>query len=258
VPEASELFRVVGSDREARALAGERREAEREEGLQAVGPSSMVELSDLFAEGGAKALNLILKGNAQGTVEAIASALSEIRDEEVTLNFLHIGVGEVTESDVSLAAATKPTVIIGFQVSADTQARRLAGDEHIEIRRYEVIYDVLDDVRDTMTGMLDPKYEEMVVGRAEVRELFRSSRVGTIAGCFVVDGRIARGATARVRRNEEVVHEGALSSLRHLKDDASEMTQGFECGIVVEGFNDFEVGDIIECIEQREVRRVVL
>ncbi len=258
VPEASELFRVVGSDREARALAGERREAEREEGLQAVGPSSMVELSDLFAEGGAKALNLILKGNAQGTVEAIASALSEIRDEEVTLNFVHIGVGEVTESDVSLAAATKPTVIIGFQVNADTQARRLAGDEHIEIRRYEVIYDVLDDVRDTMTGMLDPKYEEMVVGRAEVRELFRSSRVGTIAGCFVVDGRIARGATARVRRNEKVVHEGALSSLRHLKDDASEMTQGFECGIVVEGFNDFEAGDIIECIEQREVRRVVL
>jgi len=258
VPEASELFRVVGSDREARALAGERREAEREEGLQAVGPSSMVELSELFAEGGAKALNMILKGDAQGTVEAIASALSEIRDEEVTLNFLHTGVGEVTESDVSLAAATKPTVIIGFQVGADTQALRLAGDEHIEIRRYEVIYDVLDDVRDTMTGMLDPKYEEMVVGRAEVRELFRSSRVGTIAGSFVVEGRIARGAAARVRRNGEVVYEGELSSLRHLKDDASEMNQGFECGIVVEGFDEFEVGDIIECIEQREVRRVVL
>jgi len=258
VPEASELFRVVQSDREARALADEQREAQREAGLQPVGPSSMVELSQLFAEGEAKVLSVILKGDAQGTVEALDSALAQMRADEVTVNILHSGVGDVAESDVSLAAATKPTIIIGFQVGADTQARRLAADEHVEIRRYEVIYDLLDDMRQTMGGMLEPKYEEVMVGRAEVRALFRSSRVGTIAGCYVLEGRVVRGAAARVRRGDDVVFEGKLTSLRHVQDDASEMNQGFECGVVVEGFEEFEVGDIIESVEEREVRRAVL
>jgi translation initiation factor IF-2 len=258
VPEASELFRVVKSDREARELADEHRQAERQAGLQEVAPSSMLELSQLFAEGGAKALNLILKADAQGTVEAIDSALIQMQTDEVTINLLHTGVGDITESDVSLAAATKPTIIIGFQVGADTQARRLAADEHVEIRLYEVIYDLLDDVRKTMVGMLEAVYEEEVVGRAEVRALFQSSRLGTIAGCFVTDGRVVRGSTARVRRGGEVVHEGRLSSLRHLQDDVSEMSQGFECGILLEGFADFEVGDVIESVEVHQVRRAVL
>jgi translation initiation factor IF-2 len=191
-------------------------------------------------------------------VEAIDSALLQMRTDEVTIGLLHTGVGDVTESDVSLAAATKPTIIIGFQVGADTQARRLAADEHVEIRLYEVIYDLLDDVRKTMVGMLEAVYEEEVVGRAEVRALFRSSRLGTIAGCFVIEGRVVRGSTARVRRGGEVVHEGRLSSLRHLQDDASEMSQGFECGILLEGFADFEVGDVIESVEVHQVRRAVL
>jgi translation initiation factor IF-2 len=258
VPEASELFRVVKNDREARELAEENRQAHREAGLQEVAPSSMLELSQLFAEGQAKMLNLIMKGDAQGTVEAIESALGQMRSDEVTIGILHTGVGDVSESDVSLAAATKPTIIIGFQVGADTQARRLAGDEHVEIRLYEVIYDLLDDVRRTMVGMLDAVYEEEVAGRAEVRALFRSSRVGTIAGCYVTEGRVVRGSTARVRRGGSVVHEGRLSSLRHLQDDVSEMTQGFECGIILEGFVDFEVADIIESVEVHQVRRTVL
>ncbi|MCJ7822862.1 MAG: translation initiation factor IF-2, partial [Armatimonadetes bacterium] len=248
VPEASELFRVVTSDREARELAEENRQVQRQAGLHDIPPSSMLELSQLFAQGKVKVLNLILKGDAQGTVEAIESALGQMQSDEVTIGILHTGVGDVSESDVSLAAATKPTIIIGFQVGADTQARRLAGDEHVEIRLYEVIYDLLDDVRRTMVGMLDAVYEEEVVGRAEVRALFRSSRVGTIAGCYVTEGRVVRGSTARVRRGGSVVHEGRLSSLRHLQDDVSEMTQGFECGIILEGFVDFEVADIVESV----------
>jgi translation initiation factor IF-2 len=258
VPGASELFRVVANDREARAIAEEQRMAKRESELVAVGPRSMMEISRLFAAGAAKVLNLILKGDTQGTVEAINDALLQMQTDEVKINLLHTGVGDVSESDVSLAAATKPTVVIGFQVSADAPARRMGADEHIEIRRYDVIYDLLDDVRMTMIGMLEATTEESVVGRAEIRALFKSSRIGVIAGCYVLEGRVARGATARVRRKGNVVFEGRVESLRHLKDDVSEMAQGFECGITVQGFSDFEVGDIIECVEHREVRRLVL
>jgi translation initiation factor IF-2 len=258
VPEASELFRVVESDRTARTLATEERESQREAELRAAGPTSMLELSQLFAEGGAKILNLVLKADAQGTAEAISAALSPIGNEEVGLDILHSGVGDVSESDISLAAATKPTIVIGFQVSADAQARRLAADESIEIRRYEVIYDLLEDVRSTLSGMLEAKMEEVVIGQAEVRALFQSSRLGTIAGCYVLEGRIARGGTARVRRGGEVVFEGRIGSMRHLQDDVSEVAQGFECGIVLEDFNDVQVGDIIECVEERELRRAVL
>jgi translation initiation factor IF-2 len=258
VPEASEVFRVVASDREARAIAEQERMVKREAGLVAVGPRSMLEISQLFAAGEAKILNLILKADTQGTVEAIGDSVLQMQTDEVRVNLLHSGVGDVTESDVSLAAATKPTVIIGFQVGADTAARRLGADEHIEIRRYDVIYDLLDDVRLTMVGMLEAITEEAVVGRVEVRALFRSSRIGTIAGCYVLEGRVFRGAIARVRRRGNMVYEGRVDSLRHLQDDVSEMTQGFECGITISGFNEFEVGDVIECVEQREVRRSVL
>jgi len=258
VPEASELFRVVRNDKEARALAATAQEAEREAQLGAGTAASMVELSQLFAEGEAKVLNLILKADAQGTIEAISGALAQIGNEEVSANILHVGVGDINESDVNLAAATKPSVIFGFQVGADAQARRLAADERVEIRRYEVIYDLLDDVRDTLSGMLEVRTQEVVIGKAEVRALFQSSRLGTIAGCFVTEGRVVRGAAVRVRRGEEVVLEGRISSLRHLQDDASEMSQGFECGIVLGDFNEVEVGDIIECLEQQELRRAVL
>ncbi len=258
VPEASELFRVVDSDRTARGLAAEQKEAQREAQLRASGPTSMVELSQLFAEGEARVLNVVLKADTQGTAEAISAALSQIGNEEVSLNVLHSGVGDVSESDVSLAAATKPTVVIGFQVGADAQARRLGDDEGVEIRRYEVIYDLLDDVRATLSGMLEAKLEEVVVGQAEVRALFQSSRLGTIAGCYVLEGRVMRGGAARVRRDGEAVYEGRIISMRHLQDDVSEMAQGFECGIVLEGFSDVQVGDIIECIEERELRRAVL
>ncbi|MGD0111661.1 MAG: translation initiation factor IF-2 [Armatimonadota bacterium] len=258
VPDASEVFRVVTSDREARGLAETQRMAKRESGLVAVGPRSMMDISQLFATGEAKVLNLILKGDTQGTIEAIGDALLQMQTDEVKISLLHIGVGDVTESDVSLAAATKPTVIVGFQIGADAPARRLAADERVEIRRYDVIYDLLDDVRLTMIGMLEATTEESVVGRAEVRALFKSSRIGTIAGCSVIEGRVFRGALARVRRQGKMVYEGRIDSLRHLKDDVTEMTQGFECGITIQGFGDLRVGDVIECVEQREVRRSVL
>ena len=257
VPEASELFRVLVSEKEARALAEESRMAARQAQLAAVGPATMAELSQLFASGEAKRLCVVLKADVQGTAEAITAALSQFRSTEVQLEILHVGVGEVTESDVSLAAAGKPSVVIGFQVGADTQARRLSSDEHIEIRRYDVIYDLLDDVRDTLTGMLAIAYEEVVVGSAEVRAIFRSSRHGTIAGSFVREGRVVRGALARVMRNGELVYEGRVDSLRHLQEDMTEIAQGFECGIVMQGFSEFAIGDIIECLEKREVRRTL-
>jgi len=255
VPEASEVFRVVGSEREARGLAEGSRMEVREAQLAATGPATLSEISQLFAAGEAKRLCLVLKADAQGSAEAIGSSLAQLKSEEVHLEVLHAGVGAVTESDISLAATSKPAVVIGFQVGADTQARRLAGDEHIEIRRYDVIYDLLDDVRETMTGMLAIIYEAVVVGAAEVRTLFRSSRYGTIAGSLVVEGRMVRGAAARVMRNREVVFEGRVDSLRHMQDDMSEIAQGFECGIVLQGFSDYQTGDTIECLEQREVRR---
>jgi translation initiation factor IF-2 len=260
VPDASEVFRVVESDREARALADAQRQVEREAGMRAsAGTISMLEISQLFAEGKTRVLNLILKGDAQGTTEAVVDSLAHLVGRaEVSLNILHSGVGDITESDVGLAAATKPAVIVGFQVGVDAQARRLAADEHLEIRQYQVIYDVLADVRDTLSGMLEAVYEEVVVGQAEVRALFRSSRHGTIAGCYVLEGRVVRTAKARVRRAGEVVHEGPFLSMRHVKDDVSDVGQGFECGIVLEGFDEYEVGDVIEAIEEQEVRRVVL
>ncbi len=257
VPEASELFRVVESERAARVLAEGSRIEVREAQLAATGPATMSEIAQLFAAGEAKRLCLVLKADAQGSAEAIGSALALLRSDEVQLEVLHAGVGDVTESDVSLAATSKPAVVIGFQVGADTQARQLAGDEHIEIRRYDVIYDLLDDVRDTMTGMLAIIYEAVVVGAAEVRALFKSSRYGTIAGSLVMEGRMVRGAAARVLRNGQVVFEGRVDSLRHVQDDVSEMAQGFECGILLQGFSDYQTGDIIECLEQREVRRTL-
>ncbi len=258
VPEASELFRVVESDRKARVLASEVQLTERESILRPTGPTTMADLSELFAAGQVKNLNIILKADAQGTVEAITAALRQIVSEEVTVNILHSGVGDITESDVSLASASKPTVLIGFQVNADTQARRLAADEHLEIRLYQVIYDLLDDVRDTMLGMLASKFEEVTIGQAEVRALFQSSRLGTIAGCYVLNGRVLRGAIARVKRRNALVWEGTIASLRHLQEDVTEMQQGFECGIVLSGFKEIEVGDVIECVEVRELRRSVL
>jgi translation initiation factor IF-2 len=257
-PEASELFQVVANEREARAIAARHRTATREAELVITGPRSLAEISRLLALGEMKVLNLILKADVQGSIEAITAALSQLRHEEVRFEILHSGVGDVNESDVSLASASKPTVIIGFQVGVDTPARRLAADEGIQVRRYDVIYDLLDDVRLTMVGMLEAITEEAVVGRVEVRALFRSSRIGTIAGCYVLEGRVFRGAIARVRRRGNMVYEGRVDSLRHLQDDVSEMTQGFECGITISGFNEFEVGDVIECVEQREVRRSVL
>jgi translation initiation factor IF-2 len=156
---------------------------------------------------------------------------------------------------VSLAAVSKPTMIIGFQVGVDAPARRGAADEGIQVRRYDVIYDLLDEVRLLMTGMLETIFEEFVSGRAEVRALFSSSRIGTIAGCYVLEGHMLRGVKVRVMRKGQAVHEGTLTGLRHLKDDMSEVLQGFECGLSMQSFNGFEVGDIVECVEQREVRR---
>ncbi len=256
VPEASELFRVLPTEREARVLAEGQRLATRQVEMGVpTAPRSLAEISRMLAAGEVKTLNLILKADVQGSLEAITRALSQLKHEEVRFELIHSGVGEVTESDASLAAATKPTVIIGFQVGADTAAKRLASDEGIQIRRYDVIYDLIDEVRLLMTGMLETVFEEYVSGKAEVRALFSSSRIGTIAGCYMLEGHMLRNAKVRVTRRGQTVHTGTLTGLRHLKDDVSEVLQGFECGLSMQSFNAFEVGDIVECVEEREVRR---
>ena len=257
VPQAGELLRVVASEKVARELASEQRELQRGESRIAARPVSLQDFFQQLLAGEVKDLNLILKTDTYGSTEAIVRSLGQLRHKELSLNILHFGVGDVSESDVMLASASQ-AIIIGFQVAVEPQARRIAREEGIDVRIYQVIYDLIDDVKAAMVGLLQVIYQEVVTGRAEVRALFRSSRAGTIAGCYVSEGRMVRGGNIRVRRNGDVVFEGSLSSLRHLKEDVREIGEGFECGIAVENFNDFQVGDIIEFITQQEVRRETL
>ncbi|HOS43124.1 MAG TPA: translation initiation factor IF-2, partial [Armatimonadota bacterium] len=200
---------------------------------------------------------LIIKADVAGSIEAITQALGQITHAEIRLNNIHTGVGDITESDVSLAEASQ-AIIIGFHVKTEPQARALAEDHGIDVRSYQIIYDIIDDVEKAMVGMLTPVFEEVVLGHAEVRAVFKLSRAGTIAGCYVTDGKVQRGTKVRVKRAGEVVAEGTLDSLKHLKDDVREMAQGFECGIGLDRFHAWQEGDIIESYVVKESRRETL
>ncbi|MDI6829653.1 MAG: EF-Tu/IF-2/RF-3 family GTPase, partial [Armatimonadota bacterium] len=200
-----------------------------------------------------KELKVILKADVQGSVEAISQSLNKLSTEDVRVSIIHSGVGNVTESDVLLASASN-AVIIGFNVKADPQARQMAESEGIDVRLYRVIYELLDDVKSAMLGLLEPVKEEVIVGHAEVRATFKLPR-GVVAGCYVTDGKIERGGEARIIRNGKVLHTGKIVSLRHLKEDVREMAAGFECGIIVDGFSEYEVGDVIETYTIQEVAR---
>ncbi|MBI3945134.1 MAG: translation initiation factor IF-2, partial [Armatimonadetes bacterium] len=256
VPMAGDRIEVVKDEREARDLVAGRVEALREQ--RAGETRGRISLQDLFkqmAAGEVKEFNIILKADVQGSVEVLRESLEKVTvtDEEVKLAVLHAGVGNIGESDIMLANASN-AVVIGFNVRLDPKARRMAEDDRIDVRTYNVIYELLDDVQAAMTGMLEPVYEERVLGLAEVRATFRSPR-GAIAGCMVTDGRVQRGSEVRVLRNKEEVFRGRLSSLRHIKEDVREMAAGFECGIMLDGFNDFKEGDIIQSFLIEEVHR---
>ena len=255
VPDAGDKFRIVDNERTARQLASERSQRLRAEEL--ANRRAPVSLDDLFSrikEGGLKELNLIVKGDVQGSVGALVDALEKVEQTEVRLRIIHTGVGAITESDVNLAAASQ-AIIIGFNVRPRPEAKVLAEREGVDIRTYRVIYRAIEDVRDALVGLLEPDIVEDIIGQAEVRTTFRASRLGTIAGCYILDGTVRRGAQARLLRDGTVVYEGRIGSLRRFNEDVREVSQGFECGILLDDFNDVKDGDVIEVFELREVAR---
>ncbi|WP_027363803.1 translation initiation factor IF-2 [Desulfotruncus alcoholivorax] len=255
VPPAGELFYAVEDEKLGRQVILERQVKKREEDLKVTAPK--VSLDDLFnqiQEGQVKELNIIIKADVQGSVEAVKQALQQISTEEVRVNAIHGGVGAVTESDIMLASASN-AIIIGFNVRPDVNARKALEAEKVDIRLYRVIYDAVEDIKAAMSGLLEPDYKEVVLGRAEVRKTFKVSKVGTIAGCYVTEGKITRDAGVRVIRDGIVIHEGTLESLKRFKDDAREVNQGYECGITIEKFNDIREGDQLEAYTMEAVKR---
>ena len=202
-----------------------------------------------------KELNLIVKADVQGTVEAMAASLMKIEVEGVNVKIIHTGAGAINESDISLAAASN-AIVIGFNVRPDVNAKRAADEEGVDIRQHRVIYQVIEEIESAMKGMLDPEFEEKVIGQAEVRETFKVSKIGTIAGSYVTDGKITRDAGVRVIRDSIVIFEGELDALKRFKDDAKEVAKGYECGITIKNFNDIKEGDIIEAFVMEEIKRV--
>jgi len=256
VPDAGESVRSVTNDREARHLASERAIRLKTEAL-ARRRSAVVSLEDVFErarEGEAVELNIVLKADVAGSIEAIQDQIAKLSHAEVPLNVLHTGVGGITQSDVMLATASG-AVIIGFNVRPLPEAKTLADHEGVDIRSYTVIYKITDELKAAMQGMLAPEEVEQSLGMAEVRQIFRASRIGTIAGCHVVQGKITRTANLRVVREGTIVYDGRIASLKRFKDDVREVDEGFECGIVVENFQDVKEGDVLEAYQTRQVER---
>lgn len=255
-PQAGEKINVMETDREARELATKRNQLLREQSMRTKKHITLDEIGRRLAIGNFKQLNVIVKGDVDGSVEALSDSLLKLSTPEVQVSIIHRGVGQISESDVLLASASD-AIIVGFQVRPSQAAKRIAENEEIEIRLYSIIYDAINEVRDAMEGMLAPQVEEIIVGNAEVREVFKISKVGTILGCMVTDGVIKRANPIRLIRDGIVVYQGKLSSLKRFKDDASEVRSGFDCGIGIDGFNDMKVGDVIESYENREVKRTL-
>ena len=253
VPSAGDIFNAVADERMARELAEERR-------IQQASGSAVakkVSLEDLFSQiqaGEMKTLNLIVKADVQGSAEAVKASLEKISNEEVRVKVIHSAVGAINESDVMLAA-TSGAIIVGFNVRPDNAARESAARSNVDMRMYRVIYDCINEIEAAMKGMLSPKYRESIIGHAEVRETYKVSKIGTVCGCYCMDGKIQRGCQVRVLRDNIVIHEGELASLRRFKDDVKEVASGYECGMQIEKFNDIKVGDIIECFVMEQINK---
>ncbi len=258
-PQAGEHARVVENDRQARHLAGLRSQRLRAEQLaqQSKRGTSLEDLFERIGEGVVQDLNIIIKGDVQGSLEAVQSELTKIQHPEVRVNVIHTGIGAISEGDVMLASASS-AIVVGFNVRPNAEARALAEREGVDIRTYRVIYQLTEDIEQALVGMLSPERVEETIGEAEVRALFRISRLGVIAGCYVTSGTVRRNAQVRVVRDGTVIYETGVASLRRFKDDVREVQSGFECGIQLEGFNDLKEGDVIEFYETREVERTDL
>lgn len=253
-PAAGDKFRVFEDEQEAKQLATKREQLQREQTIRTQKHITLDEIGRRIALGDFKELNIILKGDVDGSVEALTDSLQRLSTEEIHINILHKGVGQITESDVLLASASD-AIIIGFNVRPGASAKEIAEKEEIEIRNYSIIYDAINDVKEAMEGMLSPELKEQVTGEIEVRETFKVSKIGTIAGCMVLDGKVNRNASVRIIRDGVVIHDGELASLKRFKDDVREVNKGYECGLNIKNFNDIEVGDIIEAYETVEVRK---
>ena len=254
VPYAGDTFNAVKDDRLAREIAENRQLKLREEVLARNSSTTLEELFSQIQEGEVKELNLIIKGDVQGSVGAIVSSLEKLSNDQVRVNIVHTGVGTVTESDIMLAG-TSESIIIGFNVRPSAAVSTIAEREGVQIRTYRVIYDIIDDVENAMKGMLDPEFKEVVLGTVEIRDTFKVPGVGIVGGGYVTDGKIVRNEQVRLVRDGIVIHEGKIASLKRFKDDVREVAQGYECGIGIENYNDVKEGDVIECFTMEEIER---
>jgi translation initiation factor IF-2 len=252
VPQAGDHLEAVAEERTARQLATQLAEQRRSES-RALGQVSLDTLYTQMQQGSVKELNIVLKSDVQGSAEAIKHALTRVGDENLKVRLIHEGVGNISETDVHLAGASG-AIIIGFNVRADGAAQRLAQEEGVDIRYYNIIYKLLDDIEAALTGMLEPTYREVVEGHAEIQQTFKAGKNIIIAGCRVLDGKITRSSRARLLRNQERVFDGKIASLRRGKDDVREVAAGYECGIVFEDYSSFEVGDVVETYAQEKVK----
>jgi len=253
-PQAGDKFNVFDDEKEAKQIASKRSQLQREQSVRTQKHITLDEIGRRIALGDFKELNIILKGDVDGSVEALTDSFQKLSTEEIQVNIIHKGVGSITESDVLLASASE-AIIIGFNVRPSGNARMIADQEEIDIRTYSIIYDAINDLRDAMEGMLSPEIKEEVTGNVEIREVYKISKIGNIAGCMVMSGKIMRNSLIRIIRDGVVVHSGTLTALKRFKDDAKEVTKGYDCGIQIKGFNDIKIGDVIEAYEEIAVKK---
>ncbi|MBS3773970.1 MAG: translation initiation factor IF-2 [Bacteroidales bacterium] len=255
-PQAGDKFNVMESEKEAKEIANKRGQLEREQNMRTQKHITLDEIGRRIAIGNFKEVNLVVKGDVDGSIEALSDSFSKLSTEELQVNIIHKGIGQITESDILLAAASN-AIIIGFQVRPSSNARKIAEKEQIDIRLYSVIYDAINDMRDALEGMLTPEVKEEITGYAEVKETFKIKKVGTVAGCIVRDGKLERNSRVRVIRDGIVIYTGELESLKRFKDDVKEVRESYECGLNVKNYNDIKVGDYIEGFKQVEVKRTL-
>jgi translation initiation factor IF-2 len=256
VPQAGDQMVVTKNEKTARDLATKRQQLKREQDHRRVHHLTLDEISKQVREGKIETLPIVLKGDVDGSVEALSDSIMRIPSQEVKVEIIHRGVGAITESDVLLASASG-AIVIGFHVRPNLNARKIAEREEVDIRYYNIIYDCIEDIRKALEGLLEPEFADKTTGTVEVREIFKISKIGTVAGCYVADGKINRTQPIRLLRSGEVVHEGKLASLKRFKDDAREVSAGMECGVTIDNYNDIKVGDVIECYERIETKRTL-
>jgi translation initiation factor IF-2 len=255
-PQAGDKFNIMDSDREAKDIATKRAQLQREQGLRTQKHITLDEIGRRIAIGNFQELNIIVKGDVDGSVEALSDSLIKLSTPEIQLNIIHKAVGQISESDILLAAASN-AIIIGFQVRPSLAARKLAEKEEIDVRLYSIIYDAIEEIKSAMEGMLSPEVKEEIVATLEIREIFKVTKVGTVAGCYVKEGKITRNTKVRIIRDGIVIYTGELGSLKRFKDDIKEVVGGYECGLNIQNFNDIKAGDVVEGYQEVEIKKTL-